>query len=140
MRIDYTHPNYHRIQEWVSVRFNNEFNQIPLGLVEKAYLELEEFIIYPETYEDEEPLYPMWGTVFEASSSFVSDKLLQHTDQLAELGIYLMNGFEELNACCFIAGAGYDFYEAHWIPMMQLFGWIPDDLLEVPDEGTSPHD
>jgi hypothetical protein len=136
--ISYDHPNYKQIQDHCANRFAHEFNSIPLELLEKAYPELYEHVVVPRDYyegdDDPEPLYPMWGTVFEASSSFVSDKIDELIEELADLSIYVMQGLDELNSCLFIAGAGYDFYHEHWIPMMLLFGWIPENLLEVSDD------
>lgn len=74
--------------------------------------------------------YPMWGTVFEAKCSFTSEKVCNHVDELYELGIGVIDGKDNMNCLLFIAGCGYDFYDAHWIPMMELFGWIPDEYLE----------
>ena len=74
--------------------------------------------------------YPMWGTLFESKSSFTDAKILQFSDELYDFGIGVIHGRDSLNNMLFINGCGYDFYEAHWIPMMEMFGWIPDEMLE----------
>lgn len=74
--------------------------------------------------------YPMWGTVFEAKDSYVNDVVKENIDSLYEIGIVVIYEKGNLNCMLFINGAGYDFYEAHWIPMMIYFGWVPYDLLE----------
>ena len=144
MRIDYTHPRFRDINDFCVERFHQEFNSIPLSLVEKAYPDLYEYTVTPHDYyegdDDPEPLYPMWDTVFEANDTYLNDKLLGLVEELAEIGLYLLDGFDELNCCVFVQGGGYDFYEAHWIPMFQLLGWIPERLLEEQDEGTASLD
>ena len=74
--------------------------------------------------------YPMWSTLFEAKDSFLSEKLEEMVDELYEIGIGVINSKDSLNTMLFISGAGYDFYQAHWIPMYQLLGWIDKELLE----------
>lgn len=143
-------PRYSREQvDEAKEKFAYDFNNIPLSLIEKAYPEeWFDYIVYPsEDYlineamsdsgeewdevsendkedriaEVRDGITSMWGTIFEAKGSFLSEKLLDHIDELAEIGIYVMDGLGELNACLFIAGAGYDFYEEHWVPMYILF-------------------
>jgi hypothetical protein len=74
--------------------------------------------------------YPMWSTLFEAKDNFLSEKLDAMVDELYEIGIGVISSKDSLDTMLFIAGAGYDFYQAHWIPMYQLFGWIDKELLE----------
>jgi len=68
--------------------------------------------------------YPMWNTIFEAKDQFLSEKIIENIDELYELGIGVIGDTDDLNACLFIAGAGYDFYDAHWIPMLEHFEWL----------------
>jgi hypothetical protein len=105
----------------VQKRFNNDFNFISLQLLEKAYPdgELRDYLIYPDDYAfeyEEEPTYPMWSTLFEARSEYMSDKLKEYKNELADLGIYLLE-IKETNTIMFICGCGYDFYEKHWGPL-----------------------
>ncbi len=66
--------------------------------------------------------YPMWGTLFEAKESgMYADK----ADELDDIGIGLIASGEDTNEMLFIAGAGYDFYDAHWIPLFsEVLDWI----------------
>ena len=68
--------------------------------------------------------YPCWSTLFEAKDQFLSEKIMENIDELYELGIGVIEPTDDTLACLFIAGAGYDFYSAHWIPMLELFGWL----------------
>jgi hypothetical protein len=89
-----------------------------------------------EHYEDildhfnEREHYPMWNTLFEAKTGLLNEKLYAMVDELYEIGIGVIASKDSLNTMLFIAGAGYDFYEAHWIPLYQLLGWINKELLE----------
>ena len=73
--------------------------------------------------------YPMWGTIFEAKDKMLSDGLIEKADKLYDLGIGILRETDYTNACLFIAGAGYDFYSAHWIPLFIFLGWLnPDEI------------
>lgn len=67
--------------------------------------------------------YPMWGTLFESKNS--GDYFSERAEELYGLGIGVIAAGDFTNEMLFIAGAGYDFYEAHWIPLFtQFFEWI----------------
>ena len=118
-----------QLRREVSERFNRDFNSISLPLLEKAYPDgqLLEQIIYPDGYDfetEDEPPYPMWSTLFESRDRFLSEKLTENVKELAEIGIHLMQ-VDETNVMMFICGAGYDFYDAHWIPLYRdVFKWV----------------
>lgn len=65
--------------------------------------------------------YPMWSTLFEFSSDYDSTWAMEHIDELYSIGIGVIEGFGNLNACLFVGGCGYDFYEVHWTPLLKLF-------------------
>ena len=76
-------------------------------------------------YWTEQENYPMWGTLFEAKDQFMCNWILKHIDELYDIGIGVMDGGDYFNAMLFIAGAGYSFYEAHWIPLyVDLLKWV----------------
>jgi len=85
-----------------------------------------------ENYEDEirdawmeSEHYPMWSTLFEAKEGFLSEWIDNHVDELYGIGIGVMMGGDYFNSMLFIAGAGYNFYEAHWIPLyVDLLRWV----------------
>lgn len=90
---------------------------------DKDFIEWLEENHYDEIFEafDESYHYPMWSTLFEFSSDFDSSWAMDHIDELYEIGIGVIEGFATLNACLFIGGCGYDFYEAHWTPLLKLY-------------------
>ena len=71
--------------------------------------------------------YPMWNTIFEAKDNFTSEKIIEDIDGLYKLGIGVIAPTDYTLACLFIAGAGYDFYDHHWIPLFKRWGWLKED-------------
>ena len=72
--------------------------------------------------------YPMWNTLFEAKNNMMSEWIEEHVDELYKIGIGVMLGGDCLNNMLFMSGCGYDFYEAHWIPLFtKLFTWVKID-------------
>lgn len=71
---------------------------------------------------------PIWDTWFEPVDSFVYDKLANMYEELAEMGFTIIE-----RDCVFwglgIDGAGFDFYEAFWIPLYKMLGfkWHDED-------------
>ncbi|MHA1226263.1 MAG: hypothetical protein ACTSPV_05920 [Candidatus Hodarchaeales archaeon] len=86
------------------------------------------------TFFEESEHYPMWSTVFEAKDEFISRKIMRGIDELYNLGIGVIAPTEYTNACLFIAGAGYDFYDAHWIPLFIHWGWIDEEKMKEEEE------
>jgi len=77
----------------------------------------EEFEVYLE--EEQNNNYPMWNTVWEINhcSDYFSP------EKLDEIGLGLFEFMD--SSYIFVAGAGYDFYEAHWIPLFsKVLPWI----------------
>ena len=69
--------------------------------------------------------YPMWNTLFEIRDTAGSRFFENHVDELYEIGLGVIEDTDYFNSTLFISGAGYDFYEAHWIPLFtQVFKWI----------------
>jgi len=65
--------------------------------------------------------YPMWGYVWEAPEFYINSNYMD-VDKLYKLGIGVIECDDSYYL--FIAGAGYDFYNAHWIPLFRKLGWI----------------
>lgn len=126
-----TQPNTNgkSLRKQVEDRFDKDFNCISLCLLEKAYPDLYEHVIHPDNYDfenEEEPLYPMWNTLFEAKDQTMSDILLEKVDDLHKIGIHLMQ-VDETYVMMFIMGAGYSFYDSHWIPLYRdVLQWIKE--------------
>ncbi len=153
-----------KIQERASELFDKTFNALSFELLKKALGEdsINDYIERPSndivekeakgnfTDEDwkemnkeqrEEAMnehlnehYPMWLTIFEAKESFISEKIIEDVDKLYELGIGVIASTDFSEACLFIAGAGYDFYEAHWIPLFIHWGWIDEKEMKEKKE------
>jgi len=115
-------------QKWV-----NNFNAIPTQMIAKLWNadpEDWEEVTSSESDDYYEQL-PMWGTMWSFRESFDNDWLEN------ENGIELMtrSGFrifksEEFGYFFGIDGAGYDFYEAHWIPLYNQRGLKWHDPIE----------
>jgi hypothetical protein len=106
----------------VEDRFDRDFNFLPLDVVNRiAEHTLHEHVLLPSggAALDTE-WYPMWGTLFETRSSWRSDWIEKHVDELYEIGIGVIESFDSFNAMLFIAGAGYNFYDHHWAPFYHL--------------------
>ena len=120
--------------------FNREFQITSLSLIKTDLDEGRAEILYPSesklkeeatkegydtfaSYMDDFVLnhYPMWGYVFLANRFFI-DSVYMNVDKLYDLGIGVID--HETGYYLFIAGAGYDFYEAHWIPLFKELNWI----------------
>ena len=123
-----SHTKTSQLLDEVRSRFDSDFNFISLQLLEKAYPNLYEYVIYPDNcgQDGEEMPYPMWSTLFEAKDQMLSDMLYEKVNELADIGIYLMQ-VDETNVMLFINGAGYNFYDSHWIPLYRdVLQWIKE--------------
>ena len=103
--------------EWVGDCNDHKFKKMTSAVYK--WLEDNHYNEIMEHYQESEH-YPMWNTLFESTYNN-PEKMV---DELYEIGIGVIQGKDSLDAMLFITGAGYDFYEAHWIPMAQLFRWI----------------
>lgn len=68
---------------------------------------------------------PMWSTWFQLGGG-LKEFVDMHPKEVADLGFVLIYHDDELWGLG-IDGAGYDFYEHHWIPLAKLYGWIEGD-------------
>ena len=73
----------------------------------------------------------MWSTLFEAKDNTIKDWILEnHEKIISEAGFTIIDlsreneGEYETGVFLGVNGAGYDFYEAHWIPLYKIFGVI----------------
>jgi hypothetical protein len=71
---------------------------------------------------------PMWNTWFEPADSFTYRQLSGMYEELAELGFTIIEHDGEFWGLG-IDGAGFDFYEAFWIPLYKALGfkWHDED-------------
>lgn len=63
--------------------------------------------------------YPMWNTCFEFREEPSEDVIQAAIDA----GFGVIEGMEDFNTTLFVAGCGYSFYGAHWIPFMLNLPW-----------------
>ena len=76
-----------------------------------------------EVIPDEDTRFPMWGTMW-AFSERPDDYWMENEDGLrlmADCGFRIYKS-EDYGYVFGIDGAGYDFYEAHWIPLYDARG------------------
>ena len=73
----------------------------------------------------------MWGTIFEAKDNTIKDWILNDYEKIiTEAGFTIIDlsreneGEYETGVFLGVNGAGYDFYDQHWIPLYKIFGVI----------------
>lgn len=125
-----------------------EFNAIPQSFIVKAYgvdlfdeveilgspelecaycgAENEKGATQCESCGSEEDLLPklalpMWGTMWTFGEKLDEDWARDNAEVLAECGFYVYES-DELGVFIGIDGAGYDFYDAHWVPLYEKRG------------------
>lgn len=99
------------VENWV-----NSFNSIPLSLIIKAYSDLEGIYEITPCQEECYDFFPMWGTMWTFGDKFDEEWAYSHLEEMAECGFRIYE-CDELGLVFGIDGAGYDFYEKHWIPL-----------------------
>lgn len=62
-----------------------------------------------------------WGTLFVPDDSCDQAWVVEHARQIARLGFFVFES-EDLGYMLGIDGAGFDFYDAFWVPLYQLRG------------------
>ena len=65
--------------------------------------------------------FPMWGTMWSFSCSFDEDWARSHLEEMAACGFRLYES-EDYGLIFGIDAAGFDFYEAFWIPLYKARG------------------
>ena len=78
-------------------------------------LSKDEFETQPDSYR------PMWGTLWSFGDSCDEYWLERHLQEMADCGFRIYEQ-EDYGYIFGIDGAGYDFYEAHWIPLYKKRG------------------
>ena len=73
----------------------------------------------------------MWSTLFEAKNKFVAEDIIDNADSIiTEAGFTVIDlsrdneGEFQTGVFLGVNGMGYDFFEAHWIPLYKIFGVI----------------
>lgn len=65
--------------------------------------------------------FPMWGSMWSFSCSFDEDWALSHLEEMAACGFRLYES-EDYGLVFDIDAAGFDFYEAFWVPLYKARG------------------
>jgi len=103
-------------REWV-----REFNAIPQSVIIKMQ-ELDIDSIYelttPGEYDD---FLPMWGTMWTFGESLDEDWARENIEIMESCGFRVYES-EDFGIILGIDGAGYNFYESHWIPLYKARG------------------
>ncbi len=105
-------------EKWVC-----EFGFIPRNLVLKLYNIRELHEITPTEGEDFDSIVPIWRAMW-AFNRDVDNEWLEEEDcqdAMAKCGFRIFEQ-EDYGYIFGIDGAGYDFYEAHWIPLYKARG------------------
>ena len=73
----------------------------------------------------------MWGTLFEAKNKFVAEDIIDNADAIiSDAGFTIIDlsreNEDEFQTGVFLGvnGMGYDFFDAHWIPLYKILGVI----------------
>jgi len=74
-----------------------------------------------DVYEDEVPKIPMWGWVFVPNDPRDQRWIKSHAKEVAECG-FIVYETDEIGVYLGINGAGYDFFEHHWLPLYRARG------------------
>ena len=108
-------------RKWV-----NEFNAIPQSILVKLVNidpdEVEELTPFTdEEFDDLLDFFPMWSTLWSMTDSTDIEWLEGHLQEMKDCGFRIYRQ-EDYGYIFGIDGCGYDFYEAHWIPLYQARG------------------
>lgn len=76
---------------------------------------------YDEMEKDDYSVLPMWGWLWQFNDSCDDWWLEKHLEEMAECGFRIYES-DEFGYFFGIDGAGYDFYNAHWIPLYKVRG------------------
>ncbi|MDR1630470.1 MAG: hypothetical protein LBS36_09705 [Oscillospiraceae bacterium] len=106
-------------EEWV-----RSFDRIPQNIILKLYMSGDNIIeITPPVTEARDTLLPMWGSMWTFSDSadcwWLEDE--KHLQAMADCGFRIYEQ-EDFGYFFGIDGMGYDFYDAHWIPLYKARG------------------
>ena len=115
-------------------RGNGEITEISFDdLGEKQYgIELEDgqkIKAYPDEFEVERGSgLPIWGTLWSFRDLCDADWLENNLDTMAECGFTIIHS-DKFGYFFGIDGAGYNFYDSHWIPLYKARGlhWHEED-------------
>lgn len=74
-----------------------------------------------ELSREYDSFFPMWGTMWQFDDLCDSDWIEENLQAMADCGFRVYQSYD-FGYFFGIDGAGYDFYEAHWIPLYKARG------------------
>ncbi len=101
------------IEKWMGT-----FSEIPRRIIAKLYMAGDPIMeVTPTEGEDFDDILPIWGTMW-AFTRHIDNIWLQEEglEAMAKCGFRIFEQ-EDYGYIFGIEGAGYDFYEAHWVPL-----------------------
>ena len=113
---------YDACRTWV-----NGFDRVPMDVVIKLWEHSgynDFYEITPYTDEERDEIYdtfPMWGTMWSFGNSADEWWLENNLETMKECGFRIYES-EDYGYVFGIDGAGYDFYESHWMPLYEAIG------------------
>ncbi len=103
-------------REWV-----REFNAIPQSVIMKMQ-EFDVDSVYELTTPDEyDDFLPMWSTMWTFGESLDEDWARENIQIMQDCGFRVYEN-DDFGIIFGIDGAGYNFYESHWIPLYKARG------------------
>ena len=105
---------------------NEDFIPVPVSVAEKLmeYSDYSDFLeITPHDEDDEDFEYglPMWSTMWAFGLRIDEDWARENLEEIGKCGFKIFES-EDYGIVIGIDGAGYDFYEDHWIPLYDARG------------------
>jgi hypothetical protein len=104
-------------KKWVG----RDFSSIPTQLIKRAY---KDDYYDLELLTSEEPVYDYpaaWGWMFHPDDTTDQRWIKENLQDVEDCG-FLVYESDECGILLAIDGAGYDFYENHWIPLYKARG------------------
>jgi len=110
----------HRLKE-ATREWMQRLVDIPKDIVIKLFESGDEIIEVTPNYENFDSVFPMWGTMWSFGRTWENDWIEKNLQEMADCGFRIYEQ-EDYGYIFGIDGMGYDFYEAHWIPLYKARG------------------
>lgn len=105
-------------RRWVE----ENFSLIPVNLLIKAYKNSPDDIEILAPESEDVPLFPAWGYVFVPENPLDIEWFYKNYREVSEKCGFIVYETNEIGLYLGIDGAGYDFYQFHWLPLYKLRG------------------
>lgn len=111
-------------KKWIT----RDWSKIPSWLITDDAEWYEKWDIIADD-EEEWPEFPMWGTLFAPDEWLDEEWIDENREAVIECGFTILENRAMGSLMLGVNGAGYDFYEAHWIPLYEKRGllWHDED-------------